>query len=133
MPPSHGYTHLFIVIDRPTRWPEAMPVTKTITDACADVLLLHWVSHFGIPGHITSDRGAQFTSTLWTCLASTLGVDLHQMSSYHLWSIRVVERLHRSLNVSLLSWLTSPSWTGQFPYRFFSASALLCVKTLGAP
>ena len=36
---------------------------KTVT-SCASALLGSWVSRFGIPDHITSDRGGQFVSRL---------------------------------------------------------------------
>ncbi|GFN91724.1 Pol polyprotein [Plakobranchus ocellatus] len=58
LPESQGMTYLFTIIHRFTRWPEAVPLPDTATD-----LLHHW--RFGVPEDITSDRGRQFTSSLW--------------------------------------------------------------------
>ena len=64
LPTSQGQTHLLIVVDRYTRWPEAIPLKSTDTESCARALIFHWIARFGIPLDITSDRGPQFTSRL---------------------------------------------------------------------
>lgn len=66
-------------------------MSVTIAEACTDTLLFHQVSQFRVPHNMTSNRGAQITSTLWNCLVSTFGVDLHQ-TSYHAQSSRVVKQ-----------------------------------------
>jgi hypothetical protein len=65
LPPSAGYTYLFTMIDRATRWVEVVPLASISAVDCAKVFLNTWVSRFGVPAHLTSDRGAQFTSALW--------------------------------------------------------------------
>ena len=57
LPESHGMTYLFTVIDRFTRWPEAVPLPDAQASTCASALLHHWVARFGVPEDITSDRG----------------------------------------------------------------------------
>ena len=37
LPPSKGYTHLLTIVDRFTRWPEAIPLTETTTITCAQL------------------------------------------------------------------------------------------------
>ena len=61
LPPSNGFTHLFKVVDRFSRWPEAIPLNNTTASRCAQALVSHWIACFGIPLHISSDRGSQFT------------------------------------------------------------------------
>ena len=63
--PSNGFTHLLTVIDRFSRWPEAIPLNDTSTVVCGQALISQWFAHFGIPMDMTSDRGSQFTSQLW--------------------------------------------------------------------
>ncbi len=70
LPASKGFTYLFTIIDWTSRWPEAIPIAATTTVDCANALFQGWVSHFGVPAVITSDRGAQFTSSLWAPLCS---------------------------------------------------------------
>ena len=77
LPPSQGFTHLLTVVDHFTWWLEAIPVTNTSALSLARALLQNWVSRFGTPQHITSDRGSQFTSTLWSQLSTLLGTELY--------------------------------------------------------
>jgi hypothetical protein len=70
LPPSRGHTYLFTIIDRTSRWPEAIPLAFITAADCARALFAGWVSRFGVPVTITSDRGAQFTSALWAGLCS---------------------------------------------------------------
>ena len=43
----------------------------------------HWIARFGIPQDTTSDRGAQFTFSLWSELGHTLGIRMQQDTVYH--------------------------------------------------
>ena len=103
LPESHGMTYLFTVIDRFTRWPEAVPLPDAQASTCASALLHHWVARFGVPEDITSDRGRQFTSALWTQLSSLLGINGNTTTAYHPQANGMVERLHRQLKASLKS------------------------------
>ena len=60
-----GFTHIFTIIDQFTRWLVAVPVIHTTSVACARALLHGWVSSFGIPSIMTSDRDPQFVSAIW--------------------------------------------------------------------
>ena len=50
---------------------------------------------------MTSHRGAQFTSCLWTELGRSLSVKMHQTTAYHPQANGMIERLHRQLKNSL--------------------------------
>jgi Integrase zinc binding domain len=41
LPMSGGYTHLLTIIDRSSRWPEAVPISSTTTAACASAFFQH--------------------------------------------------------------------------------------------
>ena len=95
LPISHGHTMLFTIVDRFTCWPEAIPMSgDTSAAACARILLLQWISHFGLPANISSNQGSQFTSQLWTELAQLLGTALHHTTAYHPQANGLVERFH---------------------------------------
>ena len=55
---------------------------------------------------MSSDRGSQFTSTLWNEIAHQLGVKLHHTTAYHPQSIGLV----------LKARLQGPSWTDKLPW-----------------
>ena len=54
-----------------SRWWTDSPggMRSTTAKACADALALQWAAHT-----ITTDKGAQFTSAVWKCMSSKLGV-----------------------------------------------------------
>ena len=116
LPPSSGYTHIFTIVDRTTRWPEAIPLRETSTIDCAKALVSIWIARFGVPQDITSDRGSQFTSSLWNTISQQLGVQLHRTTAYHPQSNGLVERFHRSMKASLKARLNGPNWTDELPW-----------------
>ena len=61
---SNGYSHLFIIIDRSTCWAEPIPLSPASTKDCVEALLHQWISRFGVPASLMSDRGSQFTSAV---------------------------------------------------------------------
>ena len=67
-PPCEGKNTLLTIIDRWTGWPEAFPMTMhgdaANAKACAKVLVREWLSRWGMPDIMTSDRGSQFVSDL---------------------------------------------------------------------
>ena len=101
LPDSSGYKYLLTVVDRFTRWPEAIPMKDITAQSCADSFLLHWVARFGSPTIITTDRGAQFTSLLWTEMCQFLGSKLCHTTAFHPAANGLNERFNRSLKVAL--------------------------------
>ena len=103
-------------MDRFTRWPETIPLTDASAISCARALLAHWISRYGVPWNITSDRGRQFTSNLWIELANLMGFSRKMTTSYHPQSNRMVERFHRTFKQSLKARLgTSANWMDHLP------------------
>ena len=116
LPYSQGFTHLLTVVDRATRWPEAIPLRATTTADVARAFIGSWVSRFGTPVDMTSDRGPQFTSDLWDAVATGLGVRLHRTTAYHPQANGLVERFHRSLKSALRATLTDGDWCDKLPW-----------------
>ena len=114
--PSQGFTYLFTIIDRFTRWTEAIPMTDSTAPTCARALFREWIARFGVPGEITSDRGPQFTSELWDQLHHILGTKVYHTTAYHPQANGMVERFHRTMKASLMARLgENPNWTEELP------------------
>ena len=103
LPESEGQTYLLTIIDRYSRWLEAIPLSSTTAADCAQALFRHWISRFGTPQDITTDQGPQFTSALWAELLSLLGVKALRTTSYHPQCNGMIERVHRVLKERLMS------------------------------
>jgi len=116
LPKSAGVSYLFTVVDRTTRWPKAIPLTSTTDADCAAALLQGWIQRFGVPDIITSDRGPQFTSSLWTALCALLSIQHSPTTAYHPQSNGLVERLHRRLKDALKARAAGPDWYHHLPW-----------------
>ena len=103
MPMSNGYNHLLTIVDRFTRWPTAIPVKDISANTVIDALAHSWISTYGVPETITTDRGSQFTSGIWTQLLQVWGIKHNTTTAYHPQSNGLVERLHRRLKESLIT------------------------------
>ena len=116
LPPSKGFTHLLTMVDRVTRWPEAIPLASTNTKDVADAFLSGWITRYGHTSDVSSDRGPQFTCQLWQDLSDLLRTKLHQTTAYHPQANGLVERFHPSMKASLRARCQSPSWISKLPW-----------------
>ena len=83
------------------------------TVACA--FIQGWISRFGVPSTVTTDRGRQFESSLWNNLMQLLGCKCIRTTSYHPIANELIERLHRQLKTSLKMHPQPVSWTDSLP------------------
>jgi hypothetical protein len=116
--PDNGYKYILTAIDRFTRWPEAYPLKNITAESCARKLLTELVPRFGPPLILTTDKGGQFKSQLFTEVAQILGIALANTTSYHPHSNGMVERFHRTLKASLkAACLNDPTkWISKLPF-----------------
>jgi hypothetical protein len=116
LPRSAGYSYLLTVLDRTTRWPEAIPLAAVTAADCAAGLLHGWVQRFGVPATITSDRGPQFASSMWSALCSLLNISHVQTTAYHPQANGAVERFHRRLKDALRARAAGSDWHAHLPW-----------------
>ena len=64
LPTSCDHKYLLTIVDRFSRWFEALPLRDISAKSCADAFVLHFVSRYGAPSTLTADRGRQFISGL---------------------------------------------------------------------
>ncbi|KAK3881302.1 hypothetical protein Pcinc_014253 [Petrolisthes cinctipes] len=115
LPYSNGYRYLLTCVDRFTRWPEAVPLTDITTDTVARAFIATWVSRFGVPLSLTSDRGGQFESGVWNKVMILLGIRRYRTASYHPQANGTVERFHRQLKSSLAASAQREDWSIALP------------------
>ncbi|XP_064468718.1 uncharacterized protein LOC135382993 [Ornithodoros turicata] len=84
-------------------------------ETVANTFVASWVSRFGVPSQVTTDRGPQFESRLFKGLTDILGTTRVRTTSYHPASNGLVERLHRHLKAALVAHEDRSHWVHHLP------------------
>ena len=114
LPPSEGYRYLLTMVDRFTKWCEAVPMRNITANAVTEKLLETWISRFGVPSVIITDRGRQFESETWQKMLQHLGVE--HTTAYNPKANGIVERFHRYVKDALRSQCDgNPHWKRGLP------------------
>ncbi|KAI5718458.1 hypothetical protein M8J77_021475 [Diaphorina citri] len=114
LPLSQDCRYLLTIIDRFSRWPEAVPIPDISAETVARNLYNSWIARFGLPKTITSDQGRQFESQIFRELCQLFGIKHVHTTSYHPQANGILERWHRTLKTSLKCHLTE-NWTEKLP------------------
>ena len=113
---SDSFTYILTIIDRTTRWLEAVPLKDMTASTCSAAFMSSWVARFGVPATLTSDRGTQFSSATWQQLCSRLGIQHIMTTSYHPQANGMVERVHRQLKDALRAREAGADWPDHLPW-----------------
>ncbi|CAB0035887.1 unnamed protein product [Trichogramma brassicae] len=114
MPRHQGFQNCLTMIDRYTRWPQAIPIGDMSAQTVAKAFFHGWISFFGTPLTITTDQGAQFEGKLLAQLCKLVGAKHVHTSPYHPQANSMVERMHRTLKAALKCSPETP-WTLALP------------------
>ena len=116
LPLSMGQRYLLTVIDRTTRWVEALPLPDASAVTCATAFITGWVARYGVPAELHSDRGTNFCSSFWRAFCDVLGVKHSTTTSYHPESNGMIERVHRRLKDALRARQVGADWLAHLPW-----------------
>ena len=111
-----GANHLFTMVDRSSRWLEAIPLASTDMATIAATFISRWVARFGVPDHLTSYSGPQFCSALGSELSRWWGITHHLTTAYHPQANGRVKRAHRQLKDTLRVHANGGNWVSHLPW-----------------
>ncbi|KAL2076463.1 hypothetical protein ACEWY4_027927 [Coilia grayii] len=123
LPPSKsGCAYLLTVMCQSTRYPAAYPL-RTITTRSVVKALSQFISIFGIPKIVQSDRGSNFTSGLFNEVLKQLRVTHQVSSAYHAQSQGALERFHSTLKSLLRAYCVelNRDWEEGLPWLLLAA------------
>lgn len=101
LPPCKGFRYCLTMIDRFSRWPEAIPLADISANSVARAFFDGWIARYGVPRTLTSDQGSQFESQYFNALLKLSGCKRIRTTAYHPASNGMIERWHRVLKTAL--------------------------------
>ncbi len=123
LPVSDGFMVILVVVDRLTKQSLFIPTFNTIdAPQVARLFLTHVFSKHGVPGHVTSDHGAEFVSHFFHSLASLLNMKLHFTSGYHPEGDGQTEHINQVLEQYLRAYMNyqQDNWAPLLPLAEFA-------------
>jgi len=114
LPNSNGSRYCLTMIDRTTKWPEATLIPDTSADTVTNAFFNTWITRFGAPSIITTDRGTQFESLMFEAMVRLIGSQRTRTTAYHPQANGMIERWHRSLKAAIMCHGTK-DWTNVLP------------------
>ena len=125
-PSNRGNNYLFTLMDRYSRWIEAIPMRDPTAQSTAQVFMSQWVCRYGIPEAILTDQGGQFESQLFNEVLNKLGITRSRTTAYHPETNGALERAHGTLKNCLRCLVSSSSdWEERLPLALFAMRTAL--------
>ena len=94
----------------------AVPLKSTEATEVWQQFQDNWISTFGVPALLISDRGSQFTSCYWTKQCKIFGIRCSTTPAYHPEANGMVERWHRTLKSSMAcDRYSDKNWASRLP------------------
>ena len=104
------------MIDRFTRWVEAVPVASHTAEVIVDTIYQYWIVRYGVPRTIVTDQGAEFESYEFDRFLKYMGIIRSRTTAYHPQANGMIERMHATLKASLRCMTeTGLSWVKALP------------------
>jgi transposase InsO family protein len=94
---QNGYRYILGVIDYFSRYPMLIPLRNVDARTVAESLFFRWISIFGAPHSIHSDRGTCFESSLFKELCDLMNIKKTRTAPYYPKSDGLIERLFRTV------------------------------------
>jgi hypothetical protein len=105
-----GYKHILTMIDRFSRYANAVPLKNSKSETVIRALVQTWIYKHGTPEIILSDNGQQFTSHNFRQFVDIYRIKHKRSTPYHPQSNGMIERFHRYLKQRLVIAAVDKIW-----------------------
>ena len=103
LPLTKRQNKLILVIgDHFTRWMEAFPIPNQQAEVVAQKLVIEFISRFGIPFELHTDKGRNFEIELFRSVCNLLQIKKTRTTAYHPASNGLIERFNKTLETMIV-------------------------------
>ena len=121
-----GHNYLLTMMDRYSRWIEAIPMRDPTAQTCAQVFVSSWICRHGIPEAVLTDQGGHFESQLFNEVLNKFGVTRMRTTAYHPQTNGALERAHGTLKNCLRCLINQfNDWEDRLPLALFAMRTAL--------
>ena len=105
LPENDGFKYILLLGDQFSKWYEAVPMQNQEATTVAKYFVDCWVSRFGCPWNLHSDKGTNFMSNLFKSMCKELGNDRTSTTAYPPQGNAMIERTNRTIEKSLVKYV----------------------------
>ena len=114
LPEYYGYRYLLTMVDRFSRWSEAIPLHDIEAGTVCRAFYEDRIAGFCTPETLSKYQGCQFESNLAQSLLKLFGCHRVRTTPYHPSSNGMIERFHRAIKAAIMCHDTR-EWTRVLP------------------
>ena len=133
---ASGYTGIAIIVNRFTKCTIYLPCRKDIdSPELARLFFEHVICKHGVPDHVITDRGTQFTSRFWMRVCSHLSVDHRLSTAFHPQTDGQTERQNQTMEQYLRAFTNyeQDDWVELLPLAEFAYNNSIHASTRMTP
>ena len=114
-PPSNQNSYIHVIVDDFSHFVVTVPIKQNNAQNAVNSLLHHWITKFGPPVYLVTDRGSEYTNSELANLCTTMGVRHLPRTLYAPWTNGLVENQNKNLGTHLRLFLhnTPENWSTQ--------------------
>lgn len=130
-----GNIYILVAQDAFTKWPEAWPLRTQKAKTCARIFVNGWITRYGTPETLHSDRGSNFESTIFKEMCNLLDIDKTRTTAYHPQCNGQVENLNKSIKSMLTAMVNEngTNWDEHLPASLMAYRSSVQLSTQETP
>lgn len=132
---NYNFSYILTLQCELTKYVEAYPLITKQAPEVARAFVNNFILRYGVPNVIATDRGKEFTSTVFKEVCTLLKISQLQSTAYHHQSIGALEVTHKNLKSFLrIQTDNNPeTWSQWLPYWCFAHNTSVHTETKFTP
>ena len=100
-PPSKQNSYIRVIVDAFSHFVVTIPVKRNNAQNAVNSLLHHWITKFGPPVYLVTDRGSEYINSELANLCTTMGISHSPRTPDAPWTIGLVENQNKNFGTHL--------------------------------